>query len=43
MVLGVQVVLESASNDVSTTSSSATPTMTPRDTQPYEWMFSPDA
>ena len=43
MVLGVQVVPESASNDVSTTSSSATPTMTPRNTQPYEWMFSPDS
>lgn len=43
MVLGVQVVLESASSDVSTTCSSATPTMTPRNIQPYEWMFSPDS
>ena len=43
MVLGVQVVHESASNAVSTTSSSAAPTMTPLNTQPYAWMFSPDS
>ena len=43
MVLGVQVVPESASQVVSTTSSSATPTVTPVNTEPYDWMFSPDS
>ncbi len=43
MVLGVQVVPESASQVASTTSSSATPTVTPVNTQPYDWMFSPDS
>ncbi len=43
MVLGVQVVPESASQVASTTSSSATPTMTPVNTQPYGWMFYPDS
>ena len=41
MVLGVQVVSES--EVISTTSSSATPTITPLNTQPYEWMFSLDS
>jgi hypothetical protein len=43
VVLGVQVVPESANPVVSTTSSSATPTLTPVNTQPYEWMFYPDS
>ncbi len=42
-VLGVQVIPESASQVASTTSSSATPTVTPVDTQPYDWMFYPDS
>jgi hypothetical protein len=43
MVLGVQVIPESASQVASTTSSSATPTVTPVNTQPYDWMFYPDS
>jgi hypothetical protein len=43
MVLGIQVIPESASQVASTTSSSATPTVTPLNTQPYDWMFSPDS
>jgi len=42
MVLGVQVVPEPAGNTASVTSASATPTMTPVNTQPYEWMFKLD-
>ena len=42
MVLGVQVVPEPADNTASVTSASATPTMTPVNTQPYEWMFKLD-
>jgi hypothetical protein len=42
IVLGVQVIPESASQVVSTTSSTATPTIAPLNTQPYEWMFSLD-
>ena len=41
-VLGVQVVPEPADNTPSVTSASATPTMTPVNTQPYEWMFKLD-
>lgn len=43
MMLGVQVVPESASDVASTTSASATPTVTPLNTQPYEWMFTLDS
>jgi len=43
MVLGVQVIPESASQVASTTSTSATPTVTPVNTQPYSWMFYPDS
>jgi hypothetical protein len=44
MMLGVQVVPESASDHVaSTTSASATPNVTPVNTQPYEWMFTLDS
>jgi hypothetical protein len=43
MVLGVQVIPESAIQVASTTSSSATPTVTPVNTQPYDWMFYPDS
>ena len=43
MVLGVQVIPESASQVASTTSSSAAPTVTPVNTQPYDWMFYPDS
>ena len=43
MVLGVQVIPESASQIASTTSSGATPTVTPMNTQPYDWMFYPDS
>jgi hypothetical protein len=43
MMLGVQVVPESASDATSTTSWGATPTMTPVNTQPYEWMFALDS
>ncbi|KAI0292286.1 hypothetical protein BC826DRAFT_446560 [Russula brevipes] len=42
-VLEVQVVPVTASNAVSTTSASATPVVTPVNTQPYEWMFKPDS
>ena len=42
-VLGVQVIPESASQVASTTGSSATPTVTPVNTQPYDWMFYPDS
>jgi hypothetical protein len=43
MMLGVQVVPESASDVPSATSASATPTVTPLNTQPYEWMFTLDS
>jgi hypothetical protein len=43
MMLGVQVVPESASDVASMTSASATPTVTPLNTQPYEWMFTLDS
>jgi hypothetical protein len=43
MVLGIQVIPESASQVASTTSSSVTPTVTPVNTQPYDWMFYPDS
>lgn len=43
MLLGVQVIPESAGQVASTTSSSATPTVTPVNTQPYDWMFYPDS
>ena len=43
IVLGVQVIPESASQVASATSSSATPTVTPVNTQPYDWMFYPDS
>ena len=42
-VLGVQVIPESASQVASTTSASVTPTVTPVNTQPYDWMFYPDS
>lgn len=42
MMLGVQVVPESASHAAST-SASASPMMTPVNTQPYEWMFTLDS
>ena len=42
MVLGVQVVPEPADNTASMTGASATPTMTPVNTQPYVWMFKLD-
>jgi hypothetical protein len=42
MMLGVQVVPASASDAAYTTSPSANPTMTPVNTQPYEWMFKLD-
>ena len=43
MALGVQVIPESASQVASTTSSSVNPTVTPVNTQPYDWMFYPDS
>ncbi|KAF8498533.1 hypothetical protein F5888DRAFT_1689789 [Russula emetica] len=43
MLLGVQIIPESASQVASTTSSNATPTVTPVNTQPYDWMFYPDS
>jgi hypothetical protein len=42
-VLEVQVIPVTASNAASTTSASATPIVTPVNTQPYEWMFKPDS
>lgn len=42
MMLGVQVVPEPVDNTASVTSASATPTMTPVNIQPYEWMFKLD-
>ncbi len=42
MMLGVQAIPASASDAAYTTSPSASPTMTPVNTQPYEWMFKLD-
>ena len=42
MMLEVQVIPASASDAAYTTSPSASPTMTPVNTQPYEWMFKLD-
>lgn len=42
MVLGVQVVPEPADNSASMAGANAMPTMTPVNTQPYEWMFQLD-